>query len=93
MRTEGKRSDQIRGAFMAASPPAFASLPSHHPPAGWVTLAEVSDFVLSFPSVWNWKRAPWLPCSPATSRLSLFMAMRMNELQSPRRQEREPLAI
>lgn len=37
------------------------------PPASWVTLAEVSDFVLSFPWVWNWKRVPRLPSTPAIS--------------------------
>lgn len=68
---------------MAASPPALANLYNCHPPAGWVTLAEVSDFVLSFPWVWNWKRAPRLPPHQPPARLSLFMARRMNELQSP----------
>lgn len=37
------------------------------PSASWVTLAEVSDFVLSFPWVWNWKRVPRLPSTPAIS--------------------------
>lgn len=43
------------------------------PPASWVTLAEVSDFVLSFPWVWNWKCVPRLPSTPATSPVCLSL--------------------
>lgn len=80
-------------AFMPASSLPLANVCSHHPPAGWVTLAEVSDFVLSFPWVWNWKCAPGSLSHQPPARLSLFMAMRMNELQSPWREGRRRLAI
>lgn len=51
----------------------YQATTANHPPAGWVTLAEVSDFVLSFLWVWNWKRAPRLPSTPATSPVCLSL--------------------
>lgn len=44
----------LRSRGLAWLPPLwpYQDATASHPPAGWVTLAEVSDFVLSFPWVW-----------------------------------------
>lgn len=67
MQTAGKCSDQMGEALHGCLPSGPSKSLQPHPPASWVTLAKDSDFVLSFPWVWNWKRAPRLPYSPATS--------------------------